>query len=149
MVNGHKVNKVDGELYVHELDVPTTNGNGTINNGQEERRVPCNCCVIDLIAFLVVEAQDDELAEVEPAVIVVAEPVMNHPIDRSTEVQLMAKGIELNLEVDGLRGHCRLVNMEGMSALVGFHTWVDNRIQIDGGAADIDWYKHARGKQST
>jgi hypothetical protein len=64
MVNGHKVNEVDGELYMHELDVPATSGNGTIDKEQEDGRVPCNCCVVDLIAFLVVEAQDDELADV-------------------------------------------------------------------------------------
>jgi hypothetical protein len=77
------------------------------------------------------EAQDGELAEVQPAVVVVAEPVINYPIDRSTEIQLMAKGIELNSEVDGLGGQCRLVNMESVSALGGFHTWVDNRVQIE------------------
>ncbi len=134
---------------MHELDVPTTSGNGTINNGQEDGRVPCNFCAIDLIAFLAMKAQDDESAEVEPAVVIVAEPVANHPINHIAEVQLMAKGIELNLEVNGLGGQCRLVIMEGMSMLVGFHTWVDNRVQIDGGVTDIDWYKCARGKRST
>jgi hypothetical protein len=149
MVNGHKVNEVDRKLYMHKLDVPATIGNGTIDNRQEDGRVPCNRCVIDLIAFLVVEAQDYELAEVEPAVVVVVEPVVNHSINRSAEIQLMAMGIELNLEVDGLGGQCCLVNMEGVSVLVGFYTWVKNRVQIDGGSADIDWYKHARGKRST
>ncbi len=149
MVNGHEVNEVDGELYVHKLDVPATSGNGTIDIGQEDGRVLCNCCVVDLIAIFVVEAQDDELAEVEPAVIVVVEPVVNHPINRSTEVQLTTKGIELNLEVHGLGGQCRLVNMEGVSMLVGFHIWVDNRVHIDDGAVDIDWYKCTRGKRST
>jgi hypothetical protein len=61
----------------------------------------------------------------------------------------MAKGIELNSEDDGQGGQCRLVNIEGVSTLVGFHAWVDNRVQTDGGAANIDWYKRARGKQST
>jgi hypothetical protein len=120
MVNGHKVNEVDRKLYMHELDVPATIGNGTIDNRQEDGRVPCNRYVGYLIAFLVVEAQDDELAEVEPAVVVVAEPVVNHPINHSTEIQLMAKGIELNSEVRGLGGQCCLVNMEGVSMLVGF-----------------------------
>jgi hypothetical protein len=149
MVNGHKVNEVYRELYTHELDMPATIGNGPINNRQENRRVPCNHCVIDLIAFLVVEAQDDKLAEVKPAFVVVAEPVVNHPIDCSPEVQLMAKGVELNLDVNDLGGQCHLVIMEGMSVLVGFHTWVDDRVQIDSGAANIDWYEHARGKWST
>ncbi len=72
--------------------------------------------------------------------VVASSIVVNHPIDRSGEVQLMAKGIELNSEAHGLGGQCRLVNMEGVSVLVGFHTWVDNRVQIDSGAADIDWY---------
>jgi hypothetical protein len=149
MVNGHEVNEVDRELYAHELDVPATSGNGTIDDEQADRQAPCNCCVVDLTAFLVVEAQDDKLAEVEPAVVVVVESVMNHPIDCSAEVQLMAKGIELNLEVDALGGQCHLVNMEGVSTLMGFHTWVNNRVQIGGGEADIDWYKRARGKRST
>jgi hypothetical protein len=149
MVDGHKVNEVDGELYAHKLDVPVTSGNGTIDNGQEDGRVPCNHYVVDLIAFLVVEAQDDKLAAVKPAVVVVAEPVTNHPINHSAEVQLMAKGIEVNSEVDGLLRECCLVNMEGMSAFVGFHTWIDNWVQIDGGAANIDWYERARGKWST
>jgi hypothetical protein len=149
MVNGHENNKVDGELYAHKLDVPATIGNGTINDGQEDGGVPCNRCAVDLITFLVVEAQDDKLAEAKPVVIVVAEPVVNHPINHSTEVQLMAKGIELNSEVDGLGGQCRLIYMEGVSTLVGFHTWVDDRLQIDGGAVGIDWYERMRGKRST
>jgi hypothetical protein len=95
------------------------------------------------------EAQDDKLAEVEPAVLVVAESVVNHPIDNSAEVQLMAKGVELNLEVDGLGGQYSLVDMKGLSMLVGLHTCLDDRVQIDGGVADIDWYEHARGKQKT
>ncbi len=33
--------------------------------------------------------------------------------------------------------------------LMGFHTWVNDRVQIDGGAADIDWYECVRGKPST
>jgi hypothetical protein len=149
MVNGHEVNEVEGELYAHKLDVLATIGNGTINDRQEDGCVPCNCCVVDLIAFLVVEARDVDLAEVKPAVFVVAEPVVNHPINRSTEVQLMAKGVELSLEIDGLGGQCRLVNVEGVSMHTGFHTWVDDRVQIDSGAADIDWCKRARGKRST
>ncbi len=80
------------------------------------------------------------MAEVKPAVIVVAKPVVNHPINCSAEVQLMAKGVELNVEVNGLGGQCHLVNVESMSARVGFHTWVNDRVQIDGGAANIDWY---------
>ncbi len=95
------------------------------------------------------EAQDDKLTKVEPVVLVLAEPVVNHPIDPSAKVQLIAKGVKLNLEVNSLGAQCRLVNMEDLSALVGFHTWVDDRVHIDGGAADIDWYKCARGKQST
>jgi hypothetical protein len=85
--------------------MPATIGNGTINNRQEDGQVCRNCYVADLIALLIVEAQDDKLAEVEPAVVVVAEPVVNHPINCSAQVQLMvSKGIELNLEVKGLRG---------------------------------------------
>ncbi len=61
----------------------------------------------------------------------------------------MAKGIKLNSEVNGLGGQCCLVNMEGVSMLMGFHTWVDNRVQIDSGAANIDCYEHAMGKRST
>ncbi len=72
------------------------------------------------------------MAKVKPAVFVVARLVMNHLIDCSAEIQLMAKGVKLNLEVDGLGGQCCLVNMEGMSALMGFHTWVNDRVQIDG-----------------
>ena len=116
---------------MHKLNVLATIGNGTINSGHEDRRVPRNCCVVDLIAFLVVEAQDDKLAKVKPAVFVVARLVMNHLIDCSAEIQLMAKGVKLNLEVDGLGGQCRLVNMESVSALGGFHTGVDNRVQIE------------------
>ncbi len=81
--------------------------------------------------------------------VVASSIVVNHPIDQSGEVQLMAKGIELNSEVYGPGGQCRLVNMEGVSVLVGFHTWVDNRVQIDDGAANIDWYECTRGKRST
>ncbi len=89
---------------MNKLNVPATIGNGTINDGQEDGQVPHNCCVVDLIALLVVEAQNDKLAEVKPAVVVVAEPVMNHPIACSTQVQLMAKGIKLNLKVNCLGG---------------------------------------------
>jgi hypothetical protein len=149
MVNGHKVNEVDGEPYAHKLDVLATICKGTIDDRQEERQVPCNCGVVDLIAFLAMEAQDYKLAEVEPAVVVVAGPVGNHPIDHSAEVQLMVEGVKLNSEVNGLGGQSRLVHMEGVSTLVGFHTWVNDRVQIDGEAADIDWYKRARGKRST
>jgi hypothetical protein len=81
---------------MHKLNVLATIGNGTINSGHEDRRVPRNCCVVDLIAHLVMETQDKKLAEVKPVVVVVAEPVVNHPIDCSAEVQLMAKGVELN-----------------------------------------------------
>jgi hypothetical protein len=77
------------------------------------------------------EVQDDELAEVKPAVVVVAEQVVNHTIDHSAEVQLTAKGVKLNSEVSGLGGQCRLVNMKGLSMLVGFHSWVDDRVQIE------------------
>jgi hypothetical protein len=66
--------------------VLATIGNCTINDKQEDGSVPCNHCVVDLIAFLVVKAQDDELAEVKPAVVIVVEPILNHPIDRSAEV---------------------------------------------------------------
>ncbi len=93
MVNGHEVNEVDGELYAHKCDVMATIGNGTIDNGQEDRRVLCNRCVFDLIAFLVMEAQDGKLAEVKPAVVVVAEPVVNHPINCSAELQLMPRAL--------------------------------------------------------
>jgi hypothetical protein len=61
----------------------------------------------------------------------------------------MAKGIKLNSKVNGLGGKCRIVNMEGVSTFMGFHTWVNNRVQIDNGAANIEWYEHVRGKQST
>jgi hypothetical protein len=134
---------------VHKLDVPATIDNGTIKDGQENGWVSCNHYVVNLIAFLVVEAQDDELAEVKPAVIVVPEPVVNHPIDRRAEVQLMVKGVKLNLEVDGLGRLFRLVIVEGMSMLMGFHTWFDDRVQIDGGSANIDCYECVRGKLST
>ncbi len=34
MVNGHKANEVDGELYAHKLDAPATIGNVPLITGK-------------------------------------------------------------------------------------------------------------------
>jgi hypothetical protein len=51
-----QVNEDDGELDTHKLNVPATISSSTMADRQEDGWVPCNCCVVDLIAFLVVEA---------------------------------------------------------------------------------------------
>jgi len=42
------------------------------------------------------------MAKVGPTVVEMAKPVLNHPIDHRTEVQLMTKCVEVSAEVNTL-----------------------------------------------
>ena len=66
--------------------------------------------------------------------------------DCSSQVQLVAKGIELNGEVDILQREGGLVDVEGMGTLVSGHALVDDGIQIDRRSTDVDGHKGSRGK---
>ena len=49
------------------------------------------------------EAQDLEPAEITPVVVEITKPIVDDAIDHCTQAQLVAQGVELNLEVDILR----------------------------------------------
>ncbi len=147
--DGDKVDEVDQKLDVHKLDIVATRSNGTTDHGQKDQRVGRVSRVVYLIALPAMEAQDHQTAKVETAVVKMPKPVINYPINRCTQVQLMDKGVELNTEVDTLGGEGCLVDVECMSAFVRQHGLVNDWIQIDGGPADVDWHKSMQGKWST
>jgi len=59
----------------------------------------------------------------------------------------VAKGIELNAEVDILQQEGGLVDVEGMGLLMSGHALIDDRIQIDRHSADIDGHESSRGER--
>ena len=95
------------------------------------------------------KAQDHQTAKVKTAVIKMPEPAVNHPINRCTQVQVMAKGIELNTEANTLGGEGCLVDLERMGVFVRHHGLANDQIQTDGGPTNVDWHKSTWDKQST
>jgi len=58
----------------------------------------------------------------------------------------VAKGIELNVEVDILRREGGLVDVEGMGSLVSGHALIDDWVQITRRLANVDGHKGSRGE---
>jgi hypothetical protein len=86
-------------------------GKDAVLDGQENRGVSRMRRILDYVALDVVEAQDGQFREVEPAIIKEAELVVDGAIHRCTQIKLRAQG----------SGERSLVNVEGVSALVGRH----------------------------
>ena len=59
----------------------------------------------------------------------------------------MAKGIELNAEVDILQQEGGLVDVEGMGTLVSGHALVNDKKQIDRRSTDVDGNEGSRGER--
>ena len=59
----------------------------------------------------------------------------------------MAKGIELNAEVDILRQEGGLVDVEGMGLLVSGHALINDGIQINHHSANVDGHEGSRGER--
>jgi hypothetical protein len=83
------------------------------------------------------------MAKVGPTVIKMVKPVLNDPIDRCTEVQLMAECVELSAEVNTLGRQSCNVDVECMRSFVRWHALIDDRIKIDGGTTDGDRHERA------
>ena len=73
-----------------------------------------------------------------------AKPVLNDPVDRHTEVQLMAKCVELSAEVNTLGRQSCNVDVECMRSFMRWHALINDRIKIDGGTTD--GYRHERAR---
>ena len=67
--------------------------------------------------------------------------------DCSCQVQLVAKGIKLNVKVDMLWREGGLVDVEGMGSLVSGHALINDRIQFNRRSANVDGHKDSRGKR--
>ncbi len=74
------------------------------------------------------KAQDLQLCEIAPAVIKIPEPVVDDAVNRSTQIQLVPEGIELNAEVDVLRREGGFINVKRMGSFVSGHGLVDDRV---------------------
>ncbi len=80
------------------------------------------------------------MVKVGPTVVEMAKPVLNDPVDRHTEVQLMAKCVELSAEVNTLGRQSCNVDVECMRSFMRWHALINDRIKIDGGTTD--GYRH-------
>ena len=67
--------------------------------------------------------------------------------DCSCQVQLVAKGIKLNVKVDMLWREGGLVDVEGMSLLVSGHALIDDEIHINRRSANVDGHESSRGER--
>jgi hypothetical protein len=59
----------------------------------------------------------------------------------------VAKGIELNAEVNILRRKAGLVDVEGMGSLVSGHALIDDLVQINRRSANVDGHEGSRGER--
>jgi hypothetical protein len=75
--------KVKGNLHPDKLDVgSTTVGKIAINNWQQNCRVGGRHLVVYLVPRVVMEAQYRETAEITPAVVEEAKPIVSNAVDR-------------------------------------------------------------------
>jgi hypothetical protein len=95
------------------------------------------------------EAQYSQQIEIAPSVVKIPKPIVDDAVDRSTQVQLVPEGIELNSEVDILRREGGFVDVERMGALVSGHGLVDDGIKVDRAPTDVDGHQSARREGPT
>ncbi len=99
------------------------------------------------VALCIVEAQYRQLGEIEPTIVEELEPIIDRAINCHDEVELSAKGIQLEPKVDVLGGECGLIVMKRVSPLVGKHQLVDNGIKHDCEPTNANRDQRARGER--
>ena len=79
--------KVKGNLHPDKLNVgSTTVGKNAINNWQQNCRIGGHRRVVYLVPRIVMEAQYSETAEITPAVVEEAKPIVSNAVDRGGQV---------------------------------------------------------------
>ncbi len=92
----HKQDEVNPQLHSNKLNIwPAAVGNIAILHRQENVQVCGRCCVPVHITIHAVEAQDLQMTEVVPTIVEEAKPVADDSIHHHLEIQLVAKGFEL------------------------------------------------------
>ncbi len=88
--------EVQSQLNTDKLDILLAAiGKNAILDRQEDCGVTHIRRVRDYVALDIVEAQDGQLREIEPAIMKEAEPVVDGAIDSRTQIKLRAQGIQL------------------------------------------------------
>jgi hypothetical protein len=76
--------------------------------------------------------------KITPIAMEVVDPIAKDAVKNGTQTELRAESVEHGTAVDARDGEGRLVCLECMSALGGFHGRVHNRIELQSLFVDLD-----------
>jgi hypothetical protein len=100
-IDAYQRAEVKGNLHPDKLDIGlTTVDENAINNWQQNCHVGGRGCVVNLIPRVVMKAQYRETAEIAPAVVEEAKPIVSDTVNRGGQVELLTQRVELNSKVD-------------------------------------------------
>ena len=84
------------------------------------------------------KGEDLQVWEIHPASLEEMFPLGFQPINRSTSIELHAKSINFNVEIDGSVHNSRLVDLECVGAFVDGHGRIDAWVEVERVAPDVD-----------